>query len=61
MGHTIVYTAKLANYLIRKGFDCTGVDDNFSNPRYKVFLFDRCPQIEQEIRDYLKRNKPERS
>lgn len=48
------FSARLANYLVHKGFAMIGKEPNFKNPQYDVFLFIDSPQLRQALDEYSK-------
>ena len=56
----IVYTKKLAEYLVKKGFKCLETQINIKDPQYLVFIFERTPELEEAINEYIKQCKEER-
>lgn len=52
----VVYSLALMNEIVMAGYRCKQVEDDFNNPKFKVFLFDNIPEVHQIIDDY-KNNK----
>lgn len=53
----VIYTAKLANHLDSLGFKCIRTELNNKNPQYRVFIFERTPELEAAVEAYLKNNR----
>lgn len=49
-----VYTLKLANHLVRKGYDIKSITNSDKDSYYKIILFEKSPEIEREINNYMK-------
>lgn len=45
----VVKSLKLANFLVRQGFDILKVSDSEHNPEFKVFLFGDCQELRRSI------------
>ena len=44
-----VYSTKVMMQLVRKGFDVISICDNRENPQFKVFFFDKSPELLKEL------------
>lgn len=45
----VVKSLKLANFLVRQGFDILKVSDSEHNSEFKVFLFRDCAELRRSI------------
>ena len=45
---------KMANYLVRQGFDIVRVVDNNYNKKFKIFLFKDSPELRKAMEEYGK-------
>ncbi|WP_352168640.1 DUF5659 domain-containing protein [Proteiniborus sp. MB09-C3] len=45
----VVKSLKLANFLVRQGFDILKVSDSEHDPKFKVFLFQDCSELRKSI------------
>ncbi|MGF7057217.1 DUF5659 domain-containing protein [Brassicibacter mesophilus] len=52
--HYVVKSLKIANYLVRSGYDILKVEDSRSNNFYKVFIFEDSPELRKEVKRYKK-------
>ena len=48
----IVYSKTLANNLVNNGFHLIRTEINFKNDKYRVFVFERTPEVEAMIDTY---------
>ncbi len=48
----VIKSLSMCNYLVRKGFDIVKVVDSKENPRFKVFLFTDCPELQIAMKSY---------
>lgn len=48
------YSARLANYLVHKGFVMLGTEANLKKPKFDVFLFIESPQLREAVEAYSK-------
>ena len=44
------------NEIVMAGYKCKQVEDDIHNPKFKVFLFDNIPEVQDIINNYMKRN-----
>lgn len=56
----IVFTKRLADHLVKKGFRCIDTQINFRNPNLFIFIFEKTPELECEIDAYIKKCRTER-
>ena len=49
----VVRTLPLMMHLVRLNYDVVNVEDSDENPKYKVFLFRRSKNLENDIRKYV--------
>lgn len=49
----VVYSLALMNRIVQAGYDCKQVEDDFRNPKYKVFLFENKPEIKAIMDEYM--------
>ena len=56
----VVYSLALMNDIVMAGHRCKQVEDDNNNPRFKVFLFDNKPEVQEIIKNYMSRNKTKR-
>ena len=45
----IVYSMRVANALIRKGFEMIGSRVNYKNPKYMVYLFEDTQELRNAV------------
>lgn len=45
----VIKSLKLANFLVRQGFDILKVSDSEQNSNLKVFLFGDCPELRKSM------------
>lgn len=45
----VVYSMRVANALIHKGFEMVGSRVNFKNPKYLVYLFEDTAELREAI------------
>lgn len=50
----VVYSLALMNEIVMAGYRCKQVEDDFNNPKFKVFLFDNIPEVQNIIKNYKK-------
>lgn len=50
----IIFTKKLANHLVKKGYKCINTEINTRKPELMVFVFESTPELEKEVYEYLK-------
>jgi len=48
----VVFTQKVASYLMTQGFKLKGMHPDRTKPEYNVFLFGDSPEVRQAIQDY---------
>jgi hypothetical protein len=53
----IVRSIELVNYLCQRGFKLLKAEDSKDNARYKVFMFEDCPEIRDTVAAYLSNRK----
>ncbi|QSQ09775.1 hypothetical protein H0A61_02156 [Koleobacter methoxysyntrophicus] len=54
MNTKTVYTAKLARYLLRKGYRIVDIAPNFNDRKMTVFYFRNERELEKEIQKFIK-------
>lgn len=47
------FSAKIAQYLCRKGFQMIKTEVNFKNPKYNVFVFEDTQELRKVFDQYL--------
>lgn len=47
------FSAKIAQYLCRKGFNIVKTEVNFKNPRYNVFCFEDTQELREVFDQYM--------
>lgn len=50
----VVKSIGLMQHLVRKGFDVVNVVDDVKNPKYKVFCFVDCNELQKSIAEFNK-------
>lgn len=50
----IIYSLRLARYLIDKGFRCCGTMPNPGKPWFNAYLFNASEELENTISEYIK-------
>lgn len=45
----VVYSMRVANALIRKGYEMIGSRVNYKNPKYLVYLFEDTQELRQAV------------
>lgn len=50
----VVYSLKLANSLIKKGFEIKGSGINIQNPKYTVYFFEDTEQLRAAVNEFKK-------
>lgn len=50
----VVKSISLMQYLVRKGYDVINVVDDVKNPKYKVFCFADCVDLQKSIAEFKK-------
>ena len=50
----VVKSIRLMMYLVRKGFNVVNVIDDVNNPKYKVFCFSDCHELQKAINTFSK-------
>lgn len=53
----IVRSLTMMNYLVRSGYDVMKVEDSIDNPKFKVFMFEKTPQLEKSMGIFLSSRK----
>jgi hypothetical protein len=53
----IVRSISLVNYLCQRGFKLLKAEDSNDNAKYKVFMFEDCPEIRDTVAIYLSNRK----
>lgn len=48
----IVYSLALMNKIVMAGYGCRQVEDDTNNPKYKVFLFEKRPEVLKIINEF---------
>lgn len=43
---------RLCSYLLERGFNYIKVEPDIRNPRYNVWLFNRTPELLEEVENY---------
>lgn len=51
MKKCIVYSLRVANELIKRGYQVINVENNIQFPRYKVFFFEDTPEVRKTIEE----------
>lgn len=46
------YSARLANFLVHKGFAMVGIEPNLKQPKYDVFLFIDSEELRAAVEEY---------
>lgn len=49
MKKCLVYSLRIANELVKKGYEIIETNINIQNPKYRVFFFEDTPEIRAEI------------
>lgn len=49
MKRCIVYSLRIANELVKMGYEIIETNINIQNPQYRVFFFEDTPEIRAEI------------
>lgn len=52
-----IYTAKMVDNLIEKGFKCLGSKPDFKNPNFQVYLFKNTPELRDAVWNFCQENK----
>lgn len=50
MKNYVVYSLRVANDLVNKGFEILGTGINIQNPQYKVFFFEDTKELREAIK-----------
>ena len=50
MKNYVVYSLRVANELVNKGFKIQGTGINIQNPQYKVFFFEDTKELREAIK-----------
>lgn len=53
----IIYSLRLARYLIDRGFHCGGTMPNPGKPWFNAYLFNASEELENTISEYIKEGK----
>lgn len=48
----VCYSQKLAAYFLNNGLRLMALQNNFSNPKFNVFIFKRSEKLEQLLTEY---------
>lgn len=49
----MVYTLKVANALVDRGYNIVGTGINFRNPKYRIFYFEDTQKLREEINEII--------
>lgn len=50
----VIYSAQLARYLTKKGFEIKNTEANFNNPKYKVYYFEDTAELRSAVSSYVR-------
>ena len=51
----VVFSKKLANELVDKGFEIIRTEVNIKDPKFRVFIFEKSPELDAVIDSYMKK------
>ena len=56
----VIFTKRLADYLVKKGFKCIDTQINYKDPKLFVFLFEKTPELDLVVDEFIKKCRTER-
>lgn len=56
----VIFTKRLADYLVKKGFKCLETQINYKDPKLFVFIFERSPEFDATVDEFILRCRKQR-